>query len=118
MLNNIAVNGNVGGQINIVPKRAADEPLMRMTANYMNAGNFGGAADVGRRFGESKEFGARANAWVSAGNTPVNNQSVKDIEFTGGFDWRGERALKLSKLFSVIPSAAIISAALLSNKAD
>lgn len=92
MLNNIAVNGNVGGQINIVPKRAADEPLMRMTANYMNAGNFGGAADVGRRFGESKEFGARANAWVSAGNTPVNNQSVKDIEFTGGFDWRGERA--------------------------
>jgi len=71
MLNGMPPSGAIGGTINVVPKRAHDEPMNRVTAAYGSAAQFGGAVDVGRRFGPDKELGVRLNGAYRAGQTPV-----------------------------------------------
>lgn len=83
--------GNVGGAINIVPKRAGDEPLMQITPDYTTNSQFGGHIDVGRRFGEGKEFGVRFNGVYRDGDTPINNQSREQKLAALALDYRGER---------------------------
>lgn len=92
MLNNQPLNSAIGGLLNIVPKRATDDPLTRATVNFMGPGVFGGLADVGRRFGDEKAFGIQLNGSLYGGDTPVNNQRIKDLELAAALDWRGDRA--------------------------
>jgi len=84
--------GGVGGTVNIVPKRAPDEPLMQATANYVSAGQVGGHVDVARRFGSDKQFGIRLNGVFRAGQTEIQWNSDQRALALAGLDFRGERA--------------------------
>ena len=57
LLNGMPPGGSVGGAINLVPKRAGDEPLTRFTTTYMSDAQIGGHLDVGRRLGDDQQFG-------------------------------------------------------------
>lgn len=85
--------GGVGGVVNLVPKRAGDDPLTRVSVGYQSAGQVLTSVDAGRRFGERKEFGARINGSFSDGDTELDGQSKKRQFLSGAFDYRGD-ALK------------------------
>jgi iron complex outermembrane receptor protein len=91
MLNGIAPNGSIGGNVNLVPKRAGAEPLTQATVSYMSDAQFGGHVDVARRFGPDKEFGVRANGVFRAGETAVQWNTNKLGLASLGLDYRGER---------------------------
>lgn len=91
LLNGMPPSGNVGGAINIVPKRAGNDPLNRLTASYLSDSIFGMHADIGRRFGANKEFGVRFNAAYRDGDTNIDEQKQTDQVYTLGLDYQGER---------------------------
>ena len=69
----ISPNGSVGGNINIVTKRAGDKPLTRVTATYESQALLGSHVDVGRRFGENGEWGVRVNGVIRSGDTNIDD---------------------------------------------
>ena len=90
-LNGIAPNGAIAGGVNIAPKRATNEAITRLTGDYSGDSLFGGAVDIGRRFGEQKQFGVRFNALKREGDTAVDRQH-SDAELVSlGVDFKGER---------------------------
>jgi iron complex outermembrane receptor protein len=90
LLNGMPPFGSVGGSINIVPKRATDEPIARLTPTYATDSQFGGQIDIGRRFGDNKEWGVRFNGSYRDGDTPTANQSQRMGSAVLGADYRGE----------------------------
>lgn len=95
-LNGAAPGGTgIGGAINILPKRAANEPLTRLTVGAENNGFGTVAADVSRRFGEEDRFGVRLNAAKRGGETSVDDQDRSLDMFALGLDYQGDR-LRLS----------------------
>ncbi|MES2007683.1 MAG: TonB-dependent receptor [Pseudomonadota bacterium] len=100
LLNGMPPGGSVGGTVNLVPKRAGDEPLTRLTATYMSNAQFGGHVDLGRRFGENKQFGIRFNGVYRDGEGAVNRQEKKTRFASLGLDWRGERARVSADLYT------------------
>jgi len=91
MLYGQSPSGAVGGGINIVPKRAEDEPLTRLTTSYVSGSQAGLAVDIGRRFGERKQWGVRINGVGSSGGTEVDGQSLRRRLGSLALDYRGER---------------------------
>ncbi|HCS69711.1 MAG TPA: TonB-dependent siderophore receptor [Rhodospirillaceae bacterium] len=81
----------IGGGINLVPKRAGDEPLTRVTANYGQTLRAGVHADMGRRFGPDDAFGVRINSALRAGETAVKNEERYMHMASGAFDYRGDK---------------------------
>jgi iron complex outermembrane receptor protein len=95
-LNGAAPGGSgIGGAINLVPKRAPDEPLNRLTAGFESEGHVFGAVDVARRFGQNGETGVRANAVYRDGETAVEGQGRELSVLSLGVDHQGEK-LRLS----------------------
>lgn len=92
LLNGMLPKGSAGGAVNLVTKRAGDEPLTRLTGRYMSDSHFGGHIDLGRRFGENKQFGIRFNGTYRDGDTALNDQKKKVSQAALGLDWRGDRA--------------------------
>jgi iron complex outermembrane receptor protein len=90
MLNGMPPNGVIGGTVNVVPKRAPDEDLTQVTANYGSSAQFGGHADVARRFGADKQFGVRFNGVFKAGRTDVQYNSDQRSLAVLGLDFRGD----------------------------
>ena len=67
-INGAAPGGSgVGGTINLVPKRAPDEGIRRVTVGYENNGQAYGAVDLGTRFGPMGEWGVRVNGVLRDG---------------------------------------------------
>lgn len=95
LLNGMPPGGSVGGTVNLVPKRAGEEPLTRLTGTYMSDAQFGGHLDLGRRFGQEQQFGVRFNSVYRDGDSAINHQQQKAQLNSLGLDWRGER-LRLS----------------------
>jgi iron complex outermembrane receptor protein len=95
LLNGMAPGGSIGGVINLVPKRATDDPITRLSAGYISDGQFGTGIDLSRRFGDAKEFGVRFNGTLSNGDTAVDGQSNQLGSASLGLDYRGDR-LRLS----------------------
>jgi len=91
MLYGQAPSGAVGGGINIVPKRAEDEPLTRLTTSYASDSQAGLAVDIGRRFGERKQWGVRVNGASSSGGTAIDGQSIRRQLGAVAVDYRGDR---------------------------
>lgn len=75
LLGGVSPGGRVGGAINIVPKRASDTPLTKISAVYQSDSQLGSHIDAGRRFGESNQFGVRFNGVFREGDTAVDGQS-------------------------------------------
>ncbi len=95
-LNGAAPGGTgLGGAINLLPKRAPNEPLTRMTVGANSGGQGTVAADLGRRFGEGNQFGIRLNAAKRAGETGVEDENQTLDMFALGLDYQGDR-LRLS----------------------
>ena len=99
LLNGMPPKGSAGGTVNLVTKRAADEPLTRVTGTYLSDSHFGGHIDLGRRFGESNQFGIRVNGVYRDGETAVNNQDKKVSLASLGMDWRGARTRLSADLY-------------------
>ncbi|MBU0725299.1 MAG: TonB-dependent siderophore receptor [Alphaproteobacteria bacterium] len=84
--------GGIGGTINLVPKRAGDEPLTRFTGSLAQDSRIGGHLDVGRRFGPDGELGVRANLVSREGETAIDNEERSVLLGSLGLDYRGDRA--------------------------
>ncbi|WP_426168322.1 TonB-dependent receptor [Sandarakinorhabdus sp. DWP1-3-1] len=91
-LNGAAPGGSgIGGSVNLVPKRAGDTPLTRVTANYSSGAHFGGSFDVGRRSADGM-FGVRINGAGRSGDVAIDDEFRSAYVIGGAFDVRGERA--------------------------
>jgi len=87
----IPPNGSIGGAINVVTKRADDEPLARATLGYMSKSNLTGQLDLGRRFGEDNAWGLRFNG-VKRGGEATLKDGKQGLEMGAlGIDYRGAR---------------------------
>ncbi|ACF00572.1 TonB-dependent siderophore receptor [Rhodopseudomonas palustris TIE-1] len=100
LINGIAPSGAVGGGINIVTKRATDEPFSRLTPFFMSAANYGLHLETSQRFGANKEWGVRFNGVGRNGEA-----SIRDGNFQSGLgavaiDYRGDRLRWTLDLFS------------------
>ncbi|EIK42937.1 putative tonB-dependent receptor protein [Cellvibrio sp. BR] len=95
MLYGVGPFGVVGGNLNLVSKRAADEPLTRLTGSYVSNSQLGGHLDLGRRFGDDNAWGVRLNALKRDGDTPVERQEDSTNNQSLALDYRGTR-LKVS----------------------
>lgn len=91
LINGIAPGGSVGGGINIVSKRASDEPLTRVTSTYTSESNLAVGLDLSRRFGEDKAWGIRFNGLVRNGEATIDGGNQKTGLGAVGIDYRGSR---------------------------
>lgn len=80
--------GGLGGALNLLPKRAPNEPLNRVTAGTGSGGHGNVAADVARRFGPDQATGVRVNAAVRGGGTGVDDERASLGLASVGLDWR------------------------------
>ncbi|PDT38049.1 MULTISPECIES: TonB-dependent receptor [Sinorhizobium] len=90
LLYGVSPNSSVGGTINIVPKRASDVDLTRVTTDYASDVYGGGHLDVSRRFGDQREFGVRFNGSYHGGDTAIDNQSLDVAVGALALDYEGE----------------------------
>lgn len=95
-LNGAAPGGsNLGGSISLVPKRASNEPLNRVTLGVQSGGQASAGVDISRRFGPDQSTGIRLNAVHRNGDTAVDNEGRKLTALGVGLDWRS-RNVRLS----------------------
>ena len=97
LLNGAAGWGYVGGAINLVPKRPTDTALTRLTADYDYQSRLGAHADLSRRFGSEKQFGARLNAIYRNGEGAREGIGETFGEAALALEYRGDR-LKLETI--------------------
>ncbi len=87
-------NGGIGGAINLLPKRAGNEPLNSVTVGTdFNGGYI--SSDISRRLGEDQQFGVRVNTAYHGGDTPVDDEEKSLGLVSVGLDYRSDR-LRLS----------------------
>jgi len=82
--------GNIGGAINLVPKRAPNAALNQVTVGVESGGQTYVALDAARRFGEKDRAGIRVNAVRRNGDTAVDGESRRLSMFSVGLDYRGD----------------------------
>jgi iron complex outermembrane receptor protein len=87
--------GGVGGSINLLPKRASNNPLTQLTVGVDSGGQGYGAIDIGRRFGENGNTGIRVNAVRRDGDTPIDGEKRELSVASVGVDFQG-RGFRLS----------------------
>jgi iron complex outermembrane receptor protein len=90
-LMNGAASSGVGGMINLEPKRAEDTPTASVGVDYTSDSQVGGTLDLGRRFGDNNQFGARVNLVDREGETAVDGDKRRTTMASLGLDYRGER---------------------------
>lgn len=82
----------VGGSINLLPKRAPNEPLSKATIGFASGGQYYAAGDVARRFGPDNSTGVRVNIARRKGETGVHSEDVDLTVASIGLDWRNANA--------------------------
>ncbi|MGC5704450.1 TonB-dependent receptor [Pseudomonas sp. NFXW11] len=93
LLYGLSPNSAVGGVINLVPKRALDEDLTRLSSSYALNSQFGSHLDLSRRLGPERRLGVRINASTQQGETRIDEQA-RGIDIGAialdyqGDDWR------------------------------
>ncbi|MET3442305.1 iron complex outermembrane receptor protein [Variovorax paradoxus] len=98
-LNGAAPGGSgIGGAINLLPKRASNEPLTRVGFGVQTGGQGYVNLDLARRFGPDDSLGVRVNAVRREGGTGVHKESQQLSAFAVGLDWRN-RNVRLSADF-------------------
>ncbi len=92
MLNGAAPSGgNAGGTINLLPKRAGNEPLREVTLGYGQGDQGKVAVDVSDRFGTEDAFGVRFNAAYQDGDSAIDDESSTLGLAAFGLDYRGDQ---------------------------
>lgn len=92
-LNGASPGGDgIGGAINLLPKRAGNDPLTQVTLGTASGSQFYAAADIARRFGPDNSVGIRVNAAHRDGGTAVDNEDVRLDVASVGLDWRSRNA--------------------------
>lgn len=89
MFTGMAPSGGIGGVINLVPKRAGDDPLTRLTMGYRTDSQFDTSVDIGRRFGPDKAWGLRVNGSYGDGETELDGQDKTRKFLSAALDYRG-----------------------------
>ncbi|MDP9896627.1 iron complex outermembrane receptor protein [Variovorax boronicumulans] len=98
-LNGAAPGGSgIGGAINLLPKRAPNEPLTRVGFGVQSGGQGFVNLDLARRFGPDDKLGVRVNAVRREGGTGVFKESQQLSAFGVGLDWHS-RNVRLSADF-------------------
>jgi len=92
-LNGAAPGGSgLGGSINLLPKRASNDPLTQVSLGAQTGGEVSGAADISRRFGPDGSTGIRVNAVKRDGGDGIDGEK-RDVTAAGiGLDWRSRNA--------------------------
>lgn len=85
----------IGGAINLLPKRAPNDPLNRITVGTGSGGEASVAADIARRFGPDGSTGVRVNVAKRTGGTGVDGEKNSLGLAAIGLDWRS-RDVRLS----------------------
>jgi len=85
----------LGGAINLLPKRAPNESLARVSVGTENGEQGSASIDVAERFGEDKSTGIRINAAHKEGGTGVDDEDVELNLVMIGWDYRNDN-LRLS----------------------
>ena len=83
--------GGLGGTLNLLPKRAHNEPLSRVELRAGSGGEKQAALDVARRFGPDQSSGIRLNLARRQGGTAIDHEKAKLSLAALGLDWRGSR---------------------------
>ena len=91
LLNGMPPQGAIGGTVNLVTKKAGEEPLAQLTTSYVSRSILGAHVDVGQRYGDNKEFGIRFNGAYGSGDTAITPQSYEQGVGTLNVDYRSER---------------------------
>ncbi|MGA4438822.1 TonB-dependent receptor [Psychrobacter pocilloporae] len=92
MLNGVAPSGgNAGGTINLLPKRASNEPLREVTLGYGQGDQGKVAVDVSDRFGSDDAIGVRFNAAYQDGDSAIDDESSTLGLAALGLDYRGDQ---------------------------
>nr|WP_307722095.1 TonB-dependent siderophore receptor [Duganella callida] len=106
--------GGIGGSINLLPKRASNNPLTEVTLGVETGGQGYVAADIGRRFGADGNTGIRVNVARRDGDTGVDREHRELTVASVGLDFQA-RDFRLSadvgyqdhKLTSPRPSVTV-----------
>ena len=77
----------IGGTINLLPKRAPNDPLTRVDLGLVNSKQFNASADVARRFGPDDSTGLRLVATHRQGDTAIDREHNKEDLISAGLDW-------------------------------
>lgn len=94
---NAFVNGaspggsGVGGSINVQTKVADDKPLTQVTVAGSASGELATHVDVGRRFGDSDQYGIRVNQTVQGGDTSIDDETHHAQQTAVSLDYRGDK---------------------------
>lgn len=87
-LNGAAPGGTgIGGSVNLIPKRATDEAINRVTAGFTGPEHIGGSFDFGRRFGSGGEWGIRVNGTARAGDVSIDDEFRSTYVLGVGLDY-------------------------------
>ncbi len=87
-LNGAAPSGTgIGGSVNLIPKRAGETALTRVTANYTSSAHVGGSFDTSRRFGANGEWGVRVNGAVRRGDVAIEDEFRSAYLLGGAIDY-------------------------------
>lgn len=80
--------GGIGGAINLLPKRAANEPLTQVSVGSNQKGQTYLSTDISRRFGPDQSGGIRLNAAYRDGETGIDREKVRLAVGAVALDWR------------------------------
>ncbi|MDR1164054.1 MAG: TonB-dependent receptor, partial [Candidatus Accumulibacter sp.] len=85
-------NTGIGGSINLLPKRAPNEPLSRINLGWTQGGQKSVSFDMAHRFGDDQATGLRIVGVRREGDTMVDREQNRLDAFLAGFDWRSGKA--------------------------
>lgn len=85
----------IGGSINLLPKRAPNDPLTQFTVGTDSGGQGYLAADIARRFGPDQSTGIRLNLARRDGDTVIDDEERELSLISVGLDHRS-RNVRLS----------------------
>jgi len=87
-INGAAPGGTgIGGSVNLMPKRAGQQDLNRLTLSYTGPEHIGGAFDVSRRFGANGEWGVRINGTARRGDVAIDDEFRSSYVLGGAIDY-------------------------------
>lgn len=91
LLNGMPTADAIGGSINLVTKRADDEPLAELGLNYASNRQVGISTELGRRFGPDGALGLRFSGQWRNGEVPVEPTRERLGYGVLGLDYRSSR---------------------------